>query len=457
MTLHSNMLPFFILSAVLCGVYLAYIFLKMRRSVAVGIGVGAVTGLVGPLIFMTPLDACTFEPEREPIDYWFGVVLFGLGAFVLALAVQWLARFFLAGDDAPKLIDDTTMGAFRASPLIPAILLTPTIIILVIFLYYPLIETFRLSTLLVRLGAPRTAPRCVTNFTSYLEPDGFSMSTLLLAIGVVATIAGYRFISNRLEGFEWAPILVGIGGIYLTGMIFNRIIEEDYRLVMFNTFVIATAIVAGGLILGLAIAYLAYQPIRGATIYRTLLIWPYAISPAISGIIFFVIFDPVSGIANHIIELFGGEGLEWIKDPWLARGTIIAASIWKTLGYNILFYIAGLQTVPTDLLEAAEIDGANPWQRFRNVVIPALSPITFFLIVTNLTYAFFNIFGTIDFLTRGGPVGATSVSIYEIVQLGIRQKDLGRAAAQSLVLFVLVIGVTWFQFRTSGRKVTYGA
>ncbi len=212
-----------------------------------------------------------------------------------------------------------------------------------------------------------------------------------------------------------------------------------------------------GLVFGLAIAYLAFQPVKGAFFYRTLLIWPYAISPAIAGIIFFVMFDPVSGVINHIIELMGGEGLDWLRDRWLARAAIIITSVWKTLGYNILFYIAGLQTVPRDLLEAAEIDGANAWQRFRNIVIPALSPITFFLIVTNLTYAFFNIFGTIDFLTKGGPVGATSVSIYEIVELGIRQKDLGRAAAQSIVLFIMVIGVTVFQFRTSGRRVTYGA
>ena len=153
----------------------------------------------------------------------------------------------------------------------------------------------------------------------------------------------------------------------------------------------------------------------------------------------------------------GGEGLEWIRDPWLARFAVIITSIWKTLGYNILFYIAGLQTIPRNLLEAAAIDGANVWQRFVNIIIPGLSPITFFLIVTNITYAFFNIFGTIDYLTRGGPAGATSVSIYEIYLLGIRSKDLGRAAAQSLVLFILVILVTILQFRTSGRRVSYGS
>jgi len=456
MTIYSNMLPFFALSILLCAGYLAYTYRGLRRSIFAGAAVGAVAGAVGPMLVMTPLNACTFEPEQDNIDYWFGVMLFGLGAFVLALAAQWISKYLLDKEGRSSLATDTTAGAFQANPLTPFLLLLPTIVILVIFLYYPLIETFRLSTLLVRLGAPRTAPRCVSNFTTYLEPDGFTMTALALVIGFFALGFVYRFLVRR-DQYAFMQSFIMIAMFVMIAMFFDRVLEEDYRLVMFNTFFIAAAIVVGGLVLGLAIAYLAYQPIAGANLYRTLLIWPYAISPAISGIIFFVIFDPVSGIANHIIELFGGEGLEWIKDPWLARGTIIAASIWKTLGYNILFYIAGLQTVPKDLLEAAQIDGASPWQRFRNVVIPALSPITFFLIVTNITYAFFNIFGTIDFMTRGGPVGATSVSIYEIVQLGIRQKDLGRAAAQSLVLFVLVIGVTWFQFRTSGRRVTYGA
>jgi len=263
------------------------------------------------------------------------------------------------------------------------------------------IDNFRLATLLARLGTPRTVFVCVDNFT--------------------------------------------------------RLFQEDYYQVVFNTFVISGGIVVIGLVISLAIAYLAFQEVRGASIYRTLLIWPYAVSPAVAGIIFLVMFDPVAGVINHLIELLGGTGLEWIKDPWLGRFTIIAASIWKMLGYNVLFYLAGLQNVPKDLLEAAAIDGANAWQRFRRVTLPSLSPITFFLIVTNVTYAFFDIFGTIDFLTKGGPAGATEVMIYRIYQLGILRYDLGKAAAQSIVLFLLVIGLTVLQFRTTGQRVTYGA
>lgn len=457
MTFYSNMLPVFIVTVAAGAVYIASIFRSFKRPVIYGLGLGAVAGLVGPMIFMSPLDSCTFETGREPIDYWFGIVLFVLGAVLLLAAMQWAVRFLLGGRRMSSLVEDqTSMGVFKASPLIPALLLLPTIIILTFFLYYPLIDTFRLSTLLVRLGAPRTAFKCVSNFTDFFEPSGFDNTTLALALGLVIALLAYQPLKNA-GGFELRAVIIYISAIVIGFMLLERIIEPEYGEVLFNTFFIAAAIVVIGLALGLAIAYLAFQPVKGAFIYRTLLIWPYAISPAIAGLIFFVMFDPVSGVINHVIELMGGTGLDWIRDRWLARATIIIASVWKTLGYNILFYIAGLQTVPADLVEAAQIDGANAWQRFRNVIVPALSPITFFLIVTNLTYAFFNIFGTIDFLTKGGPVGATSVSIYEIVELGIRHKDLGRAAAQSIVLFLMVIGVTIFQFRTSGRRVTYGA
>lgn len=176
-----------------------------------------------------------------------------------------------------------------------------------------------------------------------------------------------------------------------------------------------------------------------------------------AGVIFFVIFNQQVGILNHSLKLIGLQEPAWITDAWLAKWTIIIASVWKTLGYNILFYLAGLQNVSKEMIEAAAIDGANAWQRFRSVVLPSLSPITFFLIITNITFAFFETFGTIDFLTRGGPAGASTTMIYEIYETGIIEGDLGRASAQSIVLFVMVIGVTIYQFRTTGRRVSYGA
>ena len=395
------LLSSFAITTLFGAIYMALGFRRMSKSLVLGSVLGAVLGGIGPLLLMIPLNFCTYEEGRERIDVILGLVLFAVGAWIAIGIALWILNLIFDRETRARIAAETSSaGAFRSTFLTPLLLLAPTLVILTVFLYYPLLDTFRLSTLLARLGAPRTRFQCVSNFTS--------------------------------------------------------LFSQDYAGVLFNTFLIATTIVVVGLILGLAIALLAFQPVRGANIYRTLLIWPYAISPAIAGIIFFVMFDPVAGIINHFIKLMGGQGLEWIRDPWLARFAVIITSIWKTLGYNVLFYIAGLQTVPKNLLEAAAIDGANVWQRFRNIIIPALSPITFFLIVTNITYAFFNIFGTIDYLTRGGPAGATSVSIYEIYLLGIRSKDLGRAAAQSLVLFLLVILVTILQFRTSGRQVTYG-
>jgi sn-glycerol 3-phosphate transport system permease protein len=231
----------------------------------------------------------------------------------------------------------------------------------------------------------------------------------------------------------------------------------DFRSVYLTTVIISVGIVIVGMSLGLAIAYLAYRSLRGGSVYRTLLIWPYAISPAVAGVLFFMIFDPTAGIFTHTLETwFGIDVPNYRESTFLARTAIILASSWKILGYNILFYLAGFQAVSLDQVEAAVIDGASPWQRFLKVVWPGLSPITFFLLVTNLTYAFFEIYATIDFMTRGAPAGDTSVAIYEIIRVGVNNGDLGRGAAQSVLLFIAVIGVTLWQFRTSGRRVTYG-
>ncbi|MFV1999704.1 MAG: carbohydrate ABC transporter permease, partial [Acidimicrobiia bacterium] len=155
-------------------------------------------------------------------------------------------------------------------------------------------------------------------------------------------------------------------------------------------------------------------------------------------------------------NLFGIQVPNYRENAMLAQASIILASSWKIIGYNILFYLAGLQTVSVDQIEAALIDGASPWRRFTKIVLPALSPITFFLLVTNLTYAFFEVYATIDFMTKGAPAGKTSVAIYEIIRIGVNNRDLGRGAAQSVMLFVAVIGITLWQFRTSGERVSYG-
>ena len=371
-------------------------------SVLLGVSIGALAGGVGSLLFSAPVEYCAFEAERSSASHIIGAILVVFGV-VLGVYVAWrLSKRFISGESF--LQEDTQQGAFRVSWIVPVLLLLPSFLIITVFIYYPVLETFRLSTLLARLGAPRTRFICLDNFTRLLE-------------------------------------------------------SGDYINTVVISFVITIAIVVIGLSLSLLIATMAYQPIRGARIYRIFLVWPYALSPVIAGIIFQLLFNPIAGVLNHILELiFGnGAGVEWLLDPTIAPLTVILASVWNIMGYNILFYIAGLQNVPGDLVESAAIDGANVIQRFFRITFPLLSPITFFLIVTNTTYSFFQTFGLIDFLTGGGPSNATTTMMYDVYELGIVNRDLGKAAAQSLVLFLIVIGVTLIQFRASRDTVTYGA
>lgn len=458
MTLYANMLPFFVLSTLIGAGYLANTARTIRRPLWLGAVIGGLAGLAGPFIFMWPLDSCTFGPETTSLDYYFGLFLFFVGAAIAISSVDWLVRLSL---DRQRRPEDSSKGLFRSPFILPLLLLAPTLAVIIVFIYYPAYETFRLSTLLVRLGAPRTRFVCVRNFTELIEPTLSTQFFGLLAVVVMIVVALVVMTRREMTLSAWYPRLqaaLGLGSVLLIYLFMRDMWSDNYADVFFNTMFISVLIVAIGLVISLAIAYAAFQPIKGASVYRTLLIWPYAISPAVAGILFDIMFDPNAGIIDHILNITTGIDLPLLlQDAWLARWVIIIASVWKTLGYNILFYLAGLQNVPNDLIEAAAIDGANAWQRFINVVVPALSPITFFLIITNLTYAFFDIFGTIDYLTKGAPAGATSVAIYEIFRVGIENKDLGRGAAQSIILFLIVIGVTIWQFRTSGRRVTYGA
>lgn len=384
---------------------MSYIFRELRYRPQTGAWVGAVGGVVGALLFTLPLNFCMFTPapdgaiyEIDTIDQVFGFLLIALGMVVVLGVVGAIARWWQGRTSPLNNLDNLQQSAFK-NRWLAAVLLAPTIAILALFLYYPSLDTLRLSTLLAKLGVRRTAFVCVDNFTNiFLDPS------------------------------------------YLRSII--------------TTFFIAIAIVVIGMSLSLLIATMVQQPIKGARFYRVLLIWPYAISPAVAGIIFVLMFNPAGGIINHFL----GARIGWLNDPAVAPWSVIIASVWKSLGFNILFYIAGLQNVPKDLQEAAAIDGANAWQRFRNVVIPLLSPITFFLVITNLTYAFFETFATIDKITPGGgPLESNMTLMYRVYKVGIIENDLGKGAAQSIVLFLLVIAVTVYQFRSSGSRVNYGA
>ncbi len=404
------------------------------------------------------LGACAFSPDVDSTQAVLGLGLAaGAGFAFAALAGVVLGE---VGKTAKVRSGDLRTGAYRLAWWWPWALLAPTLAVLAVFLYVPAVQTFTLSTKLVRLGAPRTLEVCLGNFSELLTPSAVAVAGLpLLAMGIMWGLGLWkRRAAVGSRNAALASALHPFGIVVLLAALYYVFDGRPggYRGIYVNTMVISVGTVVSGMALGLSVAYLAFQKIRGVGVYRTLLIWPYAISPPVAGILFFMMFDPTAGIIQHLFDLVGISFPNYRQDVFLARFTVIAASAWKILGYNVLFYLAGLQTVPTDQIEAAVLDGASGWQRFRYVVFPALGPITFFLLVTNLTYAFFDVYGTIDYLTKGAPAGKTSVAIYEIIRVGVENRDIGRGAAQSVLLFLAVIGLTAWQFRQSESRISYG-
>jgi sn-glycerol 3-phosphate transport system permease protein len=209
-----------------------------------------------------------------------------------------------------------------------------------------------------------------------------------------------------------------------------------------------------GLVTSLLLAVFADRVIRGAGIYKTLLIWPYAVAPAVAAVLWLFLFNPTLGIVAHWLK---GMGVAW--DPLLngddALVMVVIAAVWKQISYNFLFFLAGLQSIPKSLIEAAAIDGAGPVRRFVTIVFPLLSPTTFFLLVVNIVYAFFDTFGIIDASTSGGPAKATEILVYKVYADGFKGLDLGGSAAQSVILMGIVVALTVMQFRYVERKVQY--
>jgi sn-glycerol 3-phosphate transport system permease protein len=220
------------------------------------------------------------------------------------------------------------------------------------------------------------------------------------------------------------------------------------------TAVFSALVAIAGLAISLALAVVADRVIRGALAYRTLLVWPYAVAPAVAGVLWAFLFAPSIGIVTHVLK---GFGIDW---NWIIHGDqamllVVIASVWKQISYNFLFFLAGLQSIPRSLIEAAAIDGAGPARRFWTVVFPLLSPTTFFLLVVNVVYAFFDTFGVIDATTQGGPAGATQILVYKVYYDGVKAADLGGSSAQSVILMFIVITLTVLQFRFVERKVQY--
>jgi len=368
------------------------------RVTAMGGVFGTLAGMIGAQLLNYPSQHCTLATEADVFIQQAGLLLTIIGAVVV------LFPFWTVTIQRGKKIEQG--GGYFNGWAMPLAFLMPTLISLVVFLYYPSVQ-IALQSMTRQRG--RQEPRfvCLENYTDLLA-------------------------------------------------------DTVYRSSFITTFFITAGIVLFSMALGLMIALLASQKVRGSSLYRTLLIWPYAVSPVVTAVIFIAIFrnDP-NGFANFYLGGLLGGSQNWIGNASLAPMVIILASVWNALGFNILFYVAGLQNVPKDLLEAAQIDGANVVQRFIRITFPMLSPFTFFLLITNITFGVYGLYGVVETLTQGGPsigegAGATNVLIYKLYSdLLSTSTQIGNVAAQSVILFVLVAVITIVQFQFVERRVTY--
>ena len=236
---------------------------------------------------------------------------------------------------------------------------------------------------------------------------------------------------------------------------FRDLFGDSRYLESFQVTAVFSVLVAGaGIAISLLLATMADRVVRGALFYRTLLIWPYAVAPAVAGVLWAFMFAPSIGILSYALKRMGVDW-NWVIQGNQAMLLVVVAAVWKQISYNFLFFLAGLQSIPRSLIEAAAIDGAGPMRRFWTVVFPLLSPTTFFLLVVNIVYAFFDTFGVIDATTQGGPAGATQILVYKVYYDGVKAADLGGSSAQSVVLMLIVIALTVVQFRFVEKKVQY--
>ena len=257
------------------------------------------------------------------------------------------------------------------------------------------------------------------------------------------------FQSSQLEdAFGMSREFVGLEN-------FEKLIHDPLYLDSLMTtlqFSISVAVLA--LVSALVLSAFAEQIIRGATMYRTFLIWPYAVAPVVAGSLWLFLFDPTIGVMTELLNLFG---VDW--NPTLngthAMWMVIITSTWKQISYNFLFFLAALQSVPQSLHEAAAIDGSGPIKRFITISFPLISPTSFFLLVVNFVYAFFDTFAIIHAMTQGGPSNSTSTLVYKVYNDGFIGLDLGSSAAQSVILMILVASLTVIQFKYVEKKVAY--
>jgi sn-glycerol 3-phosphate transport system permease protein len=258
----------------------------------------------------------------------------------------------------------------------------------------------------------------------------------------------------------WQSLLVedsfGLNVQFVGLLNFRELFADPYYINAFKvTALFSVLMTVGALLISLLLAGCCDYLIRGAQLYQTLLIWPYAVAPVVAAVLWSFIFNPTLGILTYLLRNY--FDIEWnhMLNGNQAMTLIIIAAGWKQISYNFLFFLAGMQAIPKSLIEAAAIDGAGPLRRFFSVILPLISPTTFFLVVVNIVYAFFDTFGVIDATTQGGPMQATQVLVYKVYHDGFKGGDLGGSAAQSVVLMVIVIALTVVQFRYIERKVKY--
>ena len=287
-------------------------------------------------------------------------------------------------------------------------------------------------------------------FRSRWLPWALIASQLLIIVIFIFWPAGQAVLQSfqMEDAFGMSTEWVGLDN-------FRQLFSDPTYLNSFKRTALFSVLVAGvGIAASLGLAIFADRIVRFAMLYKTLLIVPYAVAPVIAGVLWVFMFSPSIGVITHYL---GKLGYEWnhLMNENQAMALIVITSVWKQISYNFLFFLAGLLSIPKALIEAASIDGAGPWRRFWNIQLPLLSPTTFFLLVINIVYAFFDTFGIIDAATQGGPGQSTSILVYKVYQDGFKALDLGGSAAQSVILMMIVVVLTVVQFRYVEKKVQY--
>jgi len=279
---------------------------------------------------------------------------------------------------------------------------------------------------------------------------------ILPSVAVIGVFLVYPFLQSVRDSF-YASTAFGTNEIYVGLRNYLRLLRApDYHTSVVTTLVFATIVMVVGLAFSMLVALLLNQRIKGQRFYQIALIWTYALSPAVAGAIWALLFAPATGFVTFVVaKLSGGYVLNWMTSRWIALLVVSAAATWKMLGYNMVFFLAGLQNVPEELLQAARVDGAGPWHVFWDITFPLLSPTTMFLLFVNMIYAFFQVFGLIDIMTQGGPGDATNILVYKLYRDAFIYLDSGSASAQSIIIFVVISVAAIIQLRVATRKAIY--